>query len=199
MPCGWSEIHKVSETHALHWLARWLEIQCSVWPLYCFQPKQSHKKFRRLHCLPAKWFVGLINRWILCARTHGVFMWAHRDNQRITDQDPDYLYNRNAWGSWGCIWVVFYCLLARMKGSLHYGASWIPAQKISIYLTCALGLMTCVCTCLSDCSPLAILDLGAFRSLDRCPFLEHLSPPITQEVTWGNRNDRRNNAIFKVP
>lgn len=119
VPCGWSEIQKVSETHALRWLARWLEIQHSVWPLDSFQPNWSHKKFRRPCCLPAKWFVGWINRWILCVRTHSIFMWTHRDNQRNTDQDPDYLYNRNAWGCWGRIWVGLYFLLTKMKGNLR--------------------------------------------------------------------------------
>lgn len=119
VPCGWSEIQKVSETHALCWLARWLEIQHSVWPLDCFQPNWSHKKFRRPCCFPAKWFVGWINRWILCVRTHSIFMWTHRDNQRNTDQDPDYLYNRNAWGCWGRIWVGLYFLLTKMKGNLR--------------------------------------------------------------------------------
>lgn len=40
--------------------------------------------------------------------------------------------------------------------------------------------MMCARVCLSDFSSLVISDLGAFRFLAGFPFLEHLSPPITQ-------------------
>lgn len=68
-----------------------------------------------------------------------------------------------------------------MKGSFGQGASWIPAQEISIHFTCTLAA-NYVCVRLSDCSSVAISDSGAFTFLARLPFLEPLSPPITQEV-----------------
>lgn len=56
-----------------------------------------------------------------------------------------------------------------------------------------------MCVSLSDFGSLAISVLGASRFLATFRFLEHLSPPITQEVIWGSRNyGRRHNTIFRL-
>lgn len=53
-------------------------------------------------------------------------MWAHKDHQRNTDQDPDYLYNRNAWGSRGCIGVVFLFSARKNEGKSSLGCQLDP-------------------------------------------------------------------------